>query len=125
VLLRSGAQATVELEVAPADTALALGSGDVDVLGTPRVIALCEEAAVAALAGRLEKGQTSVGARVELTHLAPTRVGSVVRACATLERTEGRRLVFSVLVSDYCGLVAAGKMTRIVVDRAAFLDKAR
>lgn len=125
MLVRSGLQATVELKVAEGDTARALGSGDVEVLGTPKVIGLCEEAAVAALAGHLKEGQTSVGARVELTHLAPTRVGAVVRACATLERTEGRRLVFSVSVSDACGLVAAGKLTRVVVDRAAFLDKAR
>ncbi|MBO0732658.1 MAG: thioesterase [Acidimicrobiaceae bacterium] len=125
MLVRSGLQATVELEVAPGDTARALGSGDVDVLGTPKVICLCEQASVAALAGHLQEGQTSVGSRVELTHLAPTRVGAVVRACATLEKTEGRRLVFSVSVSDACGLVAAGKLTRVVVDRAAFLDKAR
>jgi predicted thioesterase len=123
--VRIGAQAAVELVVEEADTARSLRSGDVEVLGTPRVVALCEEATVLALANQLEAGQTSVGTRVELAHVAPVHVGTVVRATATLERTEGRRLVFNVSVSDACGLVAAGKLTRVVVDKASFLDHAR
>ena len=118
-------QATVELVVESGDTAQALRAGDVAVLGTPRVVALCEEATLAALAHRLGEGQTSVGNRVEISHLAPVAVGSLVRATATLERTEGRRLVFSVSVSDRCGLVAAGRVTRVVVDKEHFLGKAR
>lgn len=115
----------MELVVADTDTAQAHRAGDVAVLGTPRVVALCEEATLLALSHRLAEGQTSVGNRVEISHVAPVAVGSVVRATATLERTEGRRLVFSVSVIDHCGLVAAGRVTRVVVDKAHFLDKAR
>ncbi|MBK9180453.1 MAG: thioesterase [Acidimicrobiales bacterium] len=100
-------------------------SGEVPVLATPRVVALCEEATVAAVDGRLAAGETSVGMRVQLDHLAPTAVGSRVRAEATLERIEGRRLVFTVSVSDARGLVAAGKVTRAIVDSERFLDKTR
>jgi len=125
VLAGSGVQGQVELVVGDADTALAVGSGDVPVLATPRVVALCEEAACRAMADRLKPDETTVGLRIELTHIAPTQVGSSVRAEATLDRTEGRRLFFTVSVSDACGLVAAGKLTRVVVDRAEFLDKAR
>jgi len=100
-------------------------SGDVPVLATPRLVALCEEATISALAAKLGAGQTSVGSSVELSHLAPVRVGSTVRATATLERSEGRRRVFSVSVTDPCGLVAAGRVTRVVVDKAGFLAKAR
>jgi fluoroacetyl-CoA thioesterase len=125
VLVHLGVQAVLEYVVAPEDTAAARRSGDVDVLSTSRLVALCEEAAVKALGHELTEGQTSVGSRVELTHLAPVAVGSVVRATATLERTEGRRLVFAVSVSDACGLVAAGKMSRVVVNRAHFEAKAR
>ncbi len=114
-----------ELLVGDDDTALAAGSGDVPVLATPRVLALCEQAACSAVAPRLKPGETTVGLRIELTHIAPTRVGSTVRAEATLERVEGRRLSFTVSVTDGCGLVAAGKLTRVVVDRESFLDKAR
>jgi predicted thioesterase len=111
------------LSVTEADTAIALHSGEVPVLGTPRLVALCEEATVAALDARLNPGETSVGMRVQLDHLAPTAVGHRVRAEATLKKVEGRRLTFNVSVSDERGLVAAGTVTRVVVDAERFLDK--
>ncbi|HEX4978976.1 MAG TPA: hotdog domain-containing protein [Acidimicrobiales bacterium] len=120
-----GTSASVDLVVDDDDTAAALGSGDVPVLGTPRVLALAEEACCAAIEGTLAEGETSVGMRAQLDHLAPIMVGSKVRAEATLEKVEGRRLVFTVTVSDDCGLVAAGRLTRVVVRRLDFLDKAR
>lgn len=123
--VETGVHAMVEMTVTEVDTAVALGSGDVDVLATPRLIALCEQAACRAVAARLRPGETTVGLRIELSHVAPTRVGSVVRADATLERVDGRRLLFTVSASDGCGLVGAGKLTRVMVDRHEFLDKAR
>mgnify|MGYP002403011568 CR=1 FL=1 len=117
--------AVVEATVGDADTAGALGSGDVEVLGSPRLIALCEQACCRAISGALGSSETSVGLRVEFTHLAPTRVGSVVKAEATLDRVDGRRMVFTVSASDGCGLIGAGKMTRVAVARTKFLDKAR
>jgi len=113
------------LAVTDDDTAIALGSGEVPVLATPRVVALVEEAAIKALEARLDHNQTSVGMRVQLDHLAPTAVGHKVRAEATLREIEGRRLVFAVSVRDERGLVAAGKVTRVVVDIDRFMDKAR
>jgi fluoroacetyl-CoA thioesterase len=125
VSVRSGVHGEVEHVVTEADTAAALHSGDVAVLGTPRIVSLCEEASIDALAGLLTNEQTSVGNRIEIAHLAPVAIGSTVRATATLDRSEGRRLIFSVSVTDACGLVAAGKITRIVVERAHFVAKAR
>jgi fluoroacetyl-CoA thioesterase len=125
VSTRNGVHSEIEHVVTEADTAEAMHSGDVPVLSTPRLVGLCEEASMDALAGLLTAEQTSVGSRVEIAHLAPVAVGSTVRASATLERSEGRRLIFSVSVSDICGLVAAGKITRVVVDRAHFVAKAR
>ena len=107
------------------DTAVAMRSGDVPVLATPRIIALAEEAAVAAVAPELTGDETTVSNRVQVDHLTPAPVGDVVTATAKLEKIEGRRLVFSVSVTDARGLVAAGKVTRVVVDRARFLDKCR
>ena len=123
--MRVGLSGEVKMTVGEADTALALGSGEVPALGTPRVVALCEEASVAALAGHLAPGLTTVGTRIELAHLAPILVGSDVRAAATLEKAEGKRLVFNVSVNDACGLVAAGKITRIIVEAATFMERAR
>lgn len=122
--MEPGLSAEVELEVAEGDTAVALRSGEVPVLGTPRVVALCEEASVAALAGRLEAGETTVGHTVQLDHVAPTKVGTTIRAEATLLKVNGRRLTFSVSVSDARGLVAAGKVTRVIVDAERFMEKA-
>jgi len=125
VSVSTGICGQVELVVQADDTAAHLGTGDVAVLATPRIVGLCEEATVRALSGHIPEGQTSVGFRVEMSHVAPIRVGTTVVAAATLERTEGRRLVFNVSVSDQCGLVAAGRITRVLVDTTAFMDKAR
>jgi len=125
VTLDPGRSGRAFLVVGEQDTAVALGSGDVDVLATPRLISLCEEATMQAVAGALGPGQTSVGVRVQFDHLAPVRVGSEVKAEAVLEKVEGRRLVFTVTASDAAGLVGAGRVTRVVVDIEGFLAKAR
>jgi fluoroacetyl-CoA thioesterase len=119
-----GLSGTAEMVVGDADTAIEMRSGDVPVLATPRVVNLAEEATVLAVADRLTEGTTTVGYRVQLDHLAPTAVGVHVQAEALLESVEGRRLVFRVSVSDKNGLVAAGRITRVVVERTRFLDKA-
>jgi fluoroacetyl-CoA thioesterase len=120
-----GLAASVTIVVADADTAIGLRSGDVPVLGTPRVVGIAEEASVAAIEGHLKPAETSVGMRVQLDHLAPSAVGAEVRAEATLEKVEGRRLTFTVSINDERGLIAAGKVTRVIVDRERFLDKTR
>jgi fluoroacetyl-CoA thioesterase len=106
------------------DTAPAFRSGDVPFLATGRVVGLAESATVLAVENRLEEGTTTVGYRVQLDHLAPTAVGSDVKAEALLEAVQGRRLTFRVSVTDARGLVAAGKITRVVVERTRFLEKA-
>ncbi|SIN07169.1 thioesterase family protein [Micromonospora cremea] len=119
-----GLTAQVELTVTDADTAQAVGSGDVPVLGTPRVLALAEAATVAATATTMPSGSTTVGTRVELEHLAPTVVGRTVRAKALLAAVDGRRLSFEVTVTDGDETVARGRVDRILVDRQRFVDRA-
>jgi fluoroacetyl-CoA thioesterase len=123
--MQPGRSAALELVVSEDDTAIAFRSGDVPVLATPRILALCEEACVAAVAEALEPGTTTVGMRAQLDHVSPVRVGSKVRAEVQLDKVEGRRLGFTVSVSDDCGLVAAGRVTRVIVKRDEFLEKAR
>ena len=118
--LQPGLSAHLELTVAEADTAIALGSGDVPVLGTPRLVALCEEACCKAIEGQLDDAETTVGMRVQLDHLAPTGIGLVVTADVTLEKVEGRRLTFTATASDPHGLVGAGTLTRVIVERESF-----
>jgi len=118
-----GLRGSVTHTVGLMDTAVALGSGDVPVLGTPKVVALAEAATVAALAGALDRGQTSVGTRIALDHLAATPVGRPVTAEAVLSDVDGRRLRFTVTVRDATISVAAGEVYRVLVDRARFLDR--
>lgn len=122
--LQPGLVARVELTVTDADTAQALGSGDVPVLATPRVLALAEAATVAATAARIDPGITTVGTRVELEHRAPTPVGRTVVAEATLAKVDGRRLLFEVALRDGDAVVAEGRVERMVVDRHRFVEKA-
>jgi fluoroacetyl-CoA thioesterase len=115
------ATATLDFEVTAADTAAALGSGDVDVLATPRLLAWAEAATCAALAADLPEGRTSVGTRVRLEHLLPTPVGGQVRVTATVEHLDGRLVRFTVQAEDGEGrLAATGEVTRVVVDRDRF-----
>lgn len=111
--------------VTEGDTARSLGSGSVDVLGTPRLLALCEQAACTAVDRYLADSVTTVGMRVRVDHLQPTAVGCKVSAEALLSKIEGRRLTFTVSASDERGLVAAGKVTRVLIERERFMTKCR
>lgn len=124
--MRQGLAGEANLVVGVADTADALGSGDTPVLGTPRLVALLEHAAVSALAGELGDGQTTVGTRIDVEHLAPSRVGAVVMATARLVNVDGRTLEFEVAAHDQTAgvLVARGRHRRAVVDRERFLARA-
>lgn len=93
--LAPGLRATVRLIVTDTDTAAQIGSGDVSVLATPRLLALAEAAAVAAITPNLEPGLTSVGTAVSMEHKRASPVGAEVVVEAELTEVEGRRLVFS------------------------------
>lgn len=101
-------------------TARALGSGDVDVYGTPALLALLEEAAVVALTGELEDQQTSVGMSANIEHLAPSRVGNEVRATARVTAVEGKRVSFEADAYDGETLIGRATHVRAVVDRSRF-----
>jgi predicted thioesterase len=120
----AGLSARVELTVTDADTAQAVGSGDVPVLGTPRLLALAEAATVAATATRMAAGMTTVGVRVELEHRAATPVGRTVVALAQLAKVDGRRLLFEVSVTEGAKVVAEGRIERALVDRSRFVARA-
>jgi predicted thioesterase len=118
-----GDSASISFAVTEGATAIALGSGDVAVLGTPKVVALCEEAAVGALAGTLPDGATSVGTHITVDHNAPTPTGRVVTATATVTKVDGRAIEFSVSVTEGETVVATGRHIRMVVDRNRFVAR--
>jgi predicted thioesterase len=101
-----------------------VGSGDLPVLGTPRLLAWAEAATCAALARSLEEGRTSVGTRVSLEHLRASRVGETLEVQAEVVHRDGRLLRFQVSATDTRErLVGQGEVTRVVVDRQRFLSR--
>lgn len=122
--LSPGLTGLVETTVTEQDLACALGSGDVTVLGTPRMIALAEAATVKAIASALAPGQTSVGTRVDVHHLAASPLGAAIKASAELAAVCGMALTFRIAVQDDYGLVAEGTVERFVIDRTKFLARA-
>jgi len=123
--LTPGLRAEVRIVVAETDTASAVGSGDVPVLATPRLLALAEAATVAAVREHLEPGTTSVGTSVVLEHTAASPVGAEVVTLAQLAEVDRRRLVFNVEASEGGKVVGAGQVERLIVNRAQFLDRLR
>lgn len=122
--VEAGLSARIEREVTDLDTATAMGSGDVEVLATPRVLAWAEAACIAALGDTLGAGETTVGMRMQIDHVQPTAVGGRVHIEARIERVEGRRLTFTVEATDRRGTIAAGRVVRVLVDRDRFLERA-
>ena len=121
-----GLQAALVHNVGDEDTATAMGTGDLPVLSTPRLLGLCEAACVSALATtEADAAGTTVGTRVELEHLHACVVGETVHAVARLDHVDGRLLRFEVVVTDEADrLVARAILTRVVVDPERFLARA-
>lgn len=120
----AGLRGEVRSTVTGADTAVALGSGSLPVLATPRLLAWCEAATCRALEGRLPGGSSSVGTSVRLEHLVASAVGDRVAAVALVVSVEGRRIGFDVEATDAGGTVLArGTVERVVVDDARFLAR--
>jgi len=122
------AEAALQFTVTDADTAAAVGSGSLPVLGTPRLLAWCEAATCAAIDPGLAPGETSVGTRIQLEHLAPSAVGQTVEVTARLSYVDGRLRRFSVAArnigeSGPGALVGSGEVTRVVVDGERFLAR--
>ncbi len=106
-------------------TASELGSGSVDVLATPMLIALMEAAALDAVQGFLAEGWTTVGTRVEVEHIRATPLGGRVTAEATLVKRADRVLEFAVQAWDGSGVVGQGTHTRAIIDREQFMARAK
>jgi len=119
--VEAGLSASIDREVTHLDTATALGSGDVEVPATPRVLAWAAAACIAALDGLLAEGETTVGMRMQIDHVQPTPVGKTVHVRAEVE---GRRLTFTVEASDSRGTIATGRVVRVLVERNRFLERA-
>ena len=123
--MKTGLTSTLTRTVTAVDTAEALGSGDLPVLGTPRLLAWCEAATCAAVSGSVSDERTTVGTRAQLEHVAASPVGATLGITATLTYADGRLLRFEVVARhvEDDKVVGHGEVTRVVVDRDRFLSR--
>ena len=119
--MKEGLSHTSHLVVSQSDTALSLGSGDMEVLATPRMIALMENAAMLAVAPALAPGETTVGGQISVSHLKPSAIGATVSATAVLTRVEGRKLSFALSASEGDKRIGEGTHIRFIVGREKFM----
>lgn len=118
-----GIEGLHEVSVTDAMLATAYGSGAIDVLATPAIIALMEKTAMNSVAAFLPEGQTTVGTEVHVSHLKATKAGKKVNVRSVLTQIEGRQLVFNVNAFEGETLIGSGSHTRYIVDIERFLGK--
>ena len=106
------------------DTSSSVGSGDLEVLATPRLITWCENAAFQVCQQQIDADHTTVGTMVKIEHVKGTPVGAEITVLCAEPINDGRRLVCHVVVKDSEGEeVARGEVHRAVVDPDRFLSK--
>ncbi len=123
--LEIGAEATASLTVSPAELAVNVGSGSLEVFATPIMVMLMEKAACNCIAPFLEGDETTVGTEMNVQHTAATPEGMTVSAKAVLKEVNGRELVFDVSASDSKGSIGNGTHKRFVVYGERFTEKAK
>jgi predicted thioesterase len=100
-----------------------VGSGAAQVLATPWMIAFMEGVSHRLLAKYLPAGYSSVGAHIDVHHLAPTPLGCSVRIRTEVREVQGFRVTFSVQAWDDQEQVGDGLHERVVIDEARFLKR--
>lgn len=121
--LKPGLTGTAETVVRETNTALAMGSGSLQVFATPCMVALMEQAACNAVDPCFNDSESSVGTLVNITHDAATALGKKVTATATLTAVEGRKLVFEITAADEDKQIGKGTHERFIVNKEKFMAK--
>lgn len=123
--MKTGIKGEYEAVVTDKFSAKTLGSGTMDVLGTPGLAAFAEKCMWESVAPFLEEGEGTVGTLMELKHLSATPVGQSVRITSELIEVDERRLKFSFEAFDEAGRIGDGVHERFIVVKEKFLDKAQ
>ena len=121
--LTVGAIGEAAVTVTADNTAERFGNKGAAVFATPLLVALMEQAAIAAVKPYFADGEGSVGTRVEISHLAATPVGMTVRARAELVEVAGKKLTFAVEAFDDREKVGEGRHERYIIDNAKFMAR--
>ncbi len=118
-----GTIGTFTLVVAPEHLANRIESSLAPVLSTPTMVSMMEMAAMDAMRGYLEPGESSVGMSIDVQHMAATPPGHRVRAEAEVIKCEGRRLEFNVRAFDETEQIGSGTHRRAAIDAAKFSER--
>ena len=119
-----GMKAKAEAVVNDQNTAITAGSGTLPVFATPWMCALMEQAAWTAVAPGLAEGESTVGTKLNITHVSATPVGLKVWAESEVTVVDGKRLEFKVAAYDEKGLIGEGTHERFIITDERFLGKA-
>ena len=123
-MVELGIRGRQETTVTEANIATNVGSGKVQVFSTPMMIALMEKAAVLSIEPFLEKGQSSVGTHISVSHCAATPMGMHVWAETEVTEIDRRKVTFTVKAYDERGLIGEGTHERFIIDVEKFQSKA-
>jgi len=109
--------------VSDENTAKTMKSGELDVFATPAMLAIMEKASVECIKAELSDEESSVGTKADISHISATPVGMNVTATAELVEIDGKRLVFSVMAEDECGIIGKGEHERFIINKEKFMKK--
>lgn len=104
-------------------TAEKAGNKGADVLSTPQLVQLIEEAAMHCVAPLLLPGHITLGTHIDLEHRKPVPVGFIVRTEVEVVQIDGPRITFAVQVFDEQDNVAEGTHERYIIEHAKFISK--
>ena len=119
-----GIKGAAETVVVYENTAAAVGSGALEVFSTPSMIARMEKASRELVQPYLEEGQSTVGTRLEVSHVAASPIGAHIRAESTLVEIDRRMLTFEVKAYADGELIGEGRHQRCIIYAERFMEKA-
>lgn len=123
--MKIGMEFSKTMMVEKQHTALHVGSGIVEVLATPIMIALMEGASAQCVQHCMKDTDTTVGTMIQTTHLSATPIGMEVTATAIILKIEGKKIDFSVVAKDGRGIIGEGIHSRFIVNIEKFHVKAQ
>ncbi len=123
--LKERASIIKESKVTENNTAIKIGSGDLEVYATPAMIAFMENTAKSIVINELPDGYTTVGIEMNVQHIKPSPVGATIKCKATLTKTDRKKLFFDIEASDDKGLIGKGSHVRYIVNSQDFMKKTR
>lgn len=122
-VIEKGLSYTSKYVVTNQMSAKVLGSGDMEVLATPAMVAIMENAAMLSIMSNIEATESTVGISISTTHVRATTIGKEVQATATVKEIDGRRISFEIIASDDKGVIGVANHDRFIVDREKFISR--